>query len=153
MKTIDSSWLAKISKQNAILVLYPKLGSHGAHVPEEVKNECAMTGCTDQLMGFKALLEEFSKLGFSIYAIGTISTQKQDEFKAAINTSEIEFISDEGFLLESELGATTFLTNQGVKFYLRQDIVFKDGKLALKRVVKNAATDAKELLEIVKSIS
>lgn len=152
MKILNKKLLDEILASNCIFVLYPKLGMHGASVPDEFVDQCAMSGCSNQLSGYKRLVGDFLKQGFKIYAIGSIEMKKQEAFMASIGAGDIEFISDENFVLESELDAATFVTNSGFKFYFRQNLVFVDKKLVFKQLVKDTSNDAKNMLDHVKQI-
>ncbi|BCX80170.1 hypothetical protein [Campylobacter sp. 19-13652] len=152
MKILNKSLLYEILKDNCIFIVYPKLGMHGASVPGELDKECAMTGCSAQLSGYKKLIDEFLKLGFKVYAVGTIELKKQEAFAASVGESAVEFISDEDFLLEREFGAAAFVTNSGFKFYFRQNLIFCDKKLIFNQMVKDVENDARNTLEYVKKI-
>ena len=105
--------------------------------------------------GCKAYQENLAKLesaGFTLIAVGSQSVEKMNEFKQSVGANFI-FLSNENFELESPLNLQTFTTNDGKKFYRRQTLIMKNGKI-VKRFndVAEPASDAANVLAAIERL-
>lgn len=139
--------------KNCVIFTYPKMGKSGEFLPSDLKDMQGITGCTLQCKGYEELLEEIKKLGFSLMALSSQDANAAKEFKASLNLS-FELISDEDFKYEKELDLKTFNTLDGKKFYHRQTLIFKDGKLIERfNFIPSPSQDAANTLKILRSLN
>lgn len=140
-----------VANKNCILIAYPKMGESGKFLPSELVNLKGLTGCTNQCKAYNDELDEISKLGFEIIAVGALSPEKTKEFKEAIKAN-FTFFSDENFELEKALNLETFATGDGKKFYHRQTLIVKNGEI-VKRFnrISDPQNDVKNVLEAIKN--
>lgn len=140
-----------ISKNDCVLIIYPKMGENAKGLSEDFKAQNCLTGCTPQNRAYEALKEQFESLNFKLIAISAQSTSEQAHFREQIGASYL-FLNDENFALEKEFGLKTFFAPNGKKFYFRQTIIIKNGKIALNKLVKDALNDASQTLKEIKEL-
>ncbi|MBR8463287.1 redoxin family protein [Campylobacter sp. faydin G-24] len=134
---------------NFVMFLYPKLGESGKGLSDELKNMCAMTGCTAQANEYKKLLSEFNTLGFKLVAVGTQDVFIQQSFKESIG-AEFIYLNDDEFMLERALKLPTFKSADDKKFYFRQTLVVKNGEIIHKNLISNPELDAENTLKLIR---
>ncbi|CZE46858.1 redoxin domain-containing protein [Campylobacter geochelonis] len=139
--------------KNCVVFTYPKMGKSGKFLPDELKDLDGLTGCTMQCKAYQENLNLIQSLGYKLIAIGSQSKEDMNEFITSLGLG-FEVISDVDFKFEKELELKTFSTDDGKKFYHRQTLIFKDGKL-VKRFdfVANPQDDVKNVMEILKNLS
>ncbi|QCD51897.1 redoxin family protein [Campylobacter sp. RM16192] len=147
----EVDFLNLIKNKNCVVIAYPKMGESGKFLPEELKQTKGLTGCTNQCKAYQANLSEVAKIGFEVITVGALSIEKTKEFKEALGVN-FSFFSDQDFELEKALNLETFSTGDGKKFYHRQTLVVKDGKI-IKRFnrISEPENDVKNVIEIIKS--
>ncbi|WP_172198177.1 redoxin domain-containing protein [Campylobacter sp. RM16188] len=148
----EIDFLELIKNKNCVLIVYPKMGESGKFLPEELKQTKGLTGCTNQCKAYEANLKEIEKFGFEVIALGALNVAKTKEFKEALGVN-FSFFSDENFNLADKLNLKTFSTGDGKKFYHRQTLIIKKGKI-LKRfdLVANPEEDALNTLKTLAEI-
>lgn len=141
-----------VAGKDCIVFTYPKMGESGKFLPENLADLKGLTGCTPQCKAYQENLANIEAAGFTLIAVGSQSVEKMREFKQSIGGDFI-FLSDENFELGAPLNLQTFATGDGKKFYHRQTLIIKGGKV-VKRFDKIAdpANDAANVLEAIKSL-
>ncbi|MGG7048393.1 MULTISPECIES: redoxin domain-containing protein [unclassified Campylobacter] len=140
---------ALIAGKNSIVLLLPKIGASAKFLPAEYENFAGLTGCSNQCMAYQSELANFCQKGYEIYAISSLDVMAMAEFKASIGV-DFEFYSDAEFELENLLALKTLKSGDGKKFYHRQTLIFKNGKLAKRlEFIAKPNEDANSVLNMI----
>ncbi|CAD7287949.1 redoxin domain-containing protein [Campylobacter suis] len=138
-----------IKDKNAVIIFLPKIGKSAEFLPKELLGMSGLTGCSGQCKIYQNELEKFKQKGYEIYAISSLNVSDMSEFKRLLGVS-FEFFSDEEFELENLLNLKTINTSDGKKFYHRQTLIFKDGKLAKRlEFIAKPNEDANSVLKLL----
>lgn len=148
----DIEFLDFILNKNCIVLFYPKMGESGKFLPDELLNLQGLTGCTNQCKAYQSNLEQLLKIGFEVFAVGSQSIENMKKFKDDLCVN-FTFFSDENFELEKILNLETFVTQDSKKFYHRQTIIIKNGKI-FKRFnrIQNPAEDVENVIKVLKDL-
>ncbi|MBN7288923.1 redoxin domain-containing protein [Campylobacter curvus] len=150
LKGEDFDFSAFARTHDCVVFLYPKMGESGKFLSEQLKNTEGMTGCTVQAGEYKRLMSEFNELSFMVVAIGTQDLAEQIKFKEDTG-AQFMFLNDADFALERALELPVFSSGDGKKFYFRQTLIIKSGKIVRADLVLKPQDDAKNALELIKN--
>ena len=98
---------------------------------------------------YKKFLKDFNDLGFMVVAISSQDIAAQKKFQEETSTG-VMFLNDSEFMLERALELPVFSASNGHKFYFRQTLIIKDGKIRRAYIVDDPENDAKNMLEKLK---
>ncbi|UVM51205.1 MULTISPECIES: peroxiredoxin [unclassified Pseudomonas] len=112
----------------SVIFIYPRTGQPGRPALVDNWNEIAgARGCTPQTMGYKALAEAFSVLGYRIYGLSTQSSAYQQELVARLMLP-FPILSDEQLQLTCALSMPT-LEVAGQTLLKRMSWLVHDGHI------------------------
>ena len=143
-KEFDFSAFAR--SHDCVVFIYPKIGEDFELLSEQLQNTAGMTGCTKQAKNYEKLLKKFNDLGFMVVAIGSQDIVAQKKFKDE-SAAGVMFLNDSEFMLERALELPVFAASNGHKFYFRQTLIIKGGKIRRAYIVDDPESDAKNMLE------
>lgn len=146
-KEFDFSTFART--HDCVIFIYPKIGEDFSLLSEQLQNTAGMKGCTKQAINYKKFLKDFNDLGFMVVAISSQDIAAQKKFQEETSTG-VMFLNDSEFMLERALELPVFSASNGHKFYFRQTLIIKDGKIRRAYIVDDPENDAKNMLEKIK---
>ena len=143
-KEFDFSAFAR--SHDCVVFIYPKIGADFELLSEQLQNTAGMKGCTTQAPHSAPRLTALNALGFRVGAIGSPEIAAQKKFKEE-TTAGLMFLNDSEFMLERALELPVFEASNGHKFYFRQTLIIKGGKIRRAYIVGEPENDAKNILE------
>ena len=152
LNTLDSKefdFSAFARTHDCVIFIYPKIGEDFSLLSEQLQNTPGMKGCTKQAINYKKFLKDFNDLGFMVVAISSQDIAAQKKCQEETSTG-VMVLNDSEFMLERALELPVFSASNGHKFYFRQTLIIKDGKIRRAYIVDDPENDAKNMLEKLK---
>lgn len=115
--------------ETAVFYVFPKSGRPGVDPPPGWNDTPGMRGCTPQSCAFRDHHTELADLGAELFGVSTQSPEDQKEFAERLHLP-YAVLSDEGCVLEQQLGLPAVQVTPDLKVYRRVTLICTDGLIA-----------------------
>ncbi len=126
LPSVDGRAVSLRRPGTAVFYVYPKSGRPGVDPPPGWDQTPGMRGCTPQSCSFRDHHAELRDLGADVYGVSTQSAAEQREFAQRLELP-YPLLSDDGCVLERELGLPVVDVTDDLRVYRRVTLITRDG--------------------------